>query len=329
MQFQAQNPLGNLEHLVTQHSNVEIEPGWSVPANVLSQKPESGYSTATDVRYPWNFINASQAAVACNSINANLMDVPHAQTINLNLEEQVSNWQSGIVGQSCLFGGNMDGFAGGFDGSPGGDGLPAPMGNDLTANPWENEAQDDVGLAGIAARTPVCPFPVARPYSQHSGYAGRRTFNLSNGNILWDWSGNIGEWLVNPALPNLWPYVASDNRDMSGNSIYTQWTQSYLTPFACPWLGPVDPSIPGSANFSEAQGVGGYFGAEAQSAPYNAIYRGGSWYKGPDAGIFHVDMGHTTVFIHPSVGFRCYIELTPPTGPSIFSDGTVEFQTGE
>lgn len=325
MQFQAQNPLGKVSQYATCAATppTGTETYCSLPQNVLAQQPTSLYSDAATQRYAWNDLTAAQAANACQAAGAKLMDVPHAQTINLNVAEQAQNWQSGTVGQGCLFGGNMDGYH--WDAQ---EPLAAPTGTDATADPYSGEEQD---ASAIANKVQVCPFLVIQNFqlSTKAGYAGRRTFYLSNGSVIWDWSGNLGEWLSN-ILPNnptgvasyftapngnglgYWDWNSADNPDAT----YTDWTQPYLADLERPWMGPYDPNVPVLATLNRQNGVGGYYGP---SKPGNGAYRGGSYYKGEDAGIFHIDIGHSPTFSDVQVGFRCYKDIGTPPAPKFFS----------
>ncbi|RJQ33558.1 hypothetical protein C4568_04475 [Candidatus Parcubacteria bacterium] len=327
MQFEAQNPDWYTYWPQITDRGAGAEPRYDVPAAFTSAQPTSLYSTATNHRIPWVFVTQKEAVAACASIGAHLVTITEAQTINRNIEMQNTNWLHG-VGQSCMYGGHIDGDPLSF--------VPAPMGGEQQSDPYQymNEDSNDIAR-GIGQ----CPFVLSDytstpPALRNNGIYSRRTLYLSTGAILWDWSGNVGEWLAdtctnngngNGALAtfpahgfgNGWGYFDYNPQNHIG-AAYTEWTQPYLFDYESIVLGPRNPALPGSAALNSDWGVGRYWGCYANGY---AIYRGGYAFKGANGGVFNIDAGHTTNFNHNYVGFRC--AMVPPakkdTAPAISS----------
>ncbi len=322
MQFEAQNPLGNIEGRATLNGGTTKTP-YVIPDTYKSQTPVSNFSgeTTSAYLYPWTYITQKEAIEACSRAGGSLMNMYHAQTINRDILMQPTNWQTNHIGQSCLFGGHLD-----LDPAYV---VPAPRGNTSLADAYDFM---DENTTGINNKTAQCPFN-AISYSspgvltvKKNGYASRRTMNLSSGDTIWDWSGNASEWLSdtcnnnsNPTgssavfnLPNgngygWWDYrdtdhPASSETGREGIPKYTEWTKSYLFEFESLLLGPRIPTVPGTELLNSNHGTGMYFGCRVNG---NAIYRGGAAYHGYEGGIFQMHADHETEYNHPFIGFRC------------------------
>ena len=113
-------------------------------------------------------------------------------------------------------------------------------------------------------------------------HLNKRTHSLSNGEVIWDLSGNVYEWV----------------RD---NSSVTQGGSGYVrtTPFsdALKW-GPAN-DYSGQTGAAEA-GLGYFFDASA-----GAVIRGGYWDGGTNAGPFDALLGYGPSVSSTHIGFRC------------------------
>ena len=317
MEFEAQNPLWSTYQSQIVDLGVSAEPRFQVPAGFTAAQPVSQYGTATEQRVPWVLITQPQAAAACASIGAHLVTIAEAQTINRNVETQNSNWPHGI-GQQCMYGGHVDGDPLSF--------VLAPTGDDQHNDPYQSMNENG---ESVAQGTGQCPF-VLSDYTTNpatlrdNGIYSRRTLYLSTGAILWDWSGNVGEWLAGTCTNNGNGYGASAIFPSSGagnggayfdynsqdhiGAAYTEWTQPYLADYESVILGPRNPLLAGSAALNSNWGVGKYWGCFANGF---AMYRGGYAFKGSNGGVFNLDAGHTNNFNHNYVGFRCAAGLAP------------------
>lgn len=141
------------------------------------------------VTAPWDnsFATAatySQSISACNAINS---AAPHTsrftipsnnqwQSVARDIETVGSNWSSGTAGSGSLYIGHVDSSPNG----PRGYAVASPV---VGVNDYNNTGNN----AGQA---------------WGSGKEERRYHTLSNGNVIWDFGGNVTEW-VSDILPNV------------------------------------------------------------------------------------------------------------------------------
>ncbi|OHB19177.1 MAG: hypothetical protein A2854_00715, partial [Parcubacteria group bacterium RIFCSPHIGHO2_01_FULL_56_18] len=335
MQFEAQNPTWSTYVSQIVDLGVAVEPRFSVPAGFTSQKPESAYSTDGIQRTPWVYITQREAITACESIGAHLVTMAEAQTINRNVETQNVNWPYGI-GQQCMYGGHVDGDPLSF--------VTAPTGDDQHNDPYQNMNENATSIAQSLGQ---CPF-VLSDYTtspatlRDNGVYSRRTLYLSTGAMLWDWSGNVGEWLAETCTNNASGYGApatfpSDGAGNGGTyfdfnpqdhigAAYTEWTQPYLVDYESITLGPRNPALAGSAALNSSSGVGKYWGCYTNGY---AVYRGGYAFKGSNGGVFNMDASHTANFNHNYVGFRCAKAVASSVSLDANGQSSLEIYAGD
>lgn len=128
----------------------------------------------------------------------------------------------------------------------------------------------------------------------------KRTLTLGNGGVIWDFAGNVWQW-VDATIPR-----KDEPRSLTpglGNSRWV-WAEFQTVPTS-PDYSPSDPS------WSSAQGVGRiyHYNSVGDTDPTLYTYiRGGNWRHGYDSGAF-------TIHMQPvpdkagidDVGFRCAI----------------------
>lgn len=118
-------------------------------------------------------------------------------------------------------------------------------------------------------------------YTYSGGRNRIRTHVLSNGEIIWDFSGNIFQWTLDP------PNLPNENSGMWHN-YNNDWNYAGVT-----WVKP-------SILLPRSHGFGTY---HTQGGAYDASFRGGYWGHNY-AGIFTLRAGpkfHSS----PRLGFRC------------------------
>ena len=115
-------------------------------------------------------VNLCAANKACVNSGGHLITNDEWMTIARNAEQVAANWQSGVVGTGCMFGGHMDND-------------PASA---LAASTDNDPYHGTKDVAGEAK----CPFTI----TEGNGNASKRIFTLSNGEVIWDLSGNVREW---------------------------------------------------------------------------------------------------------------------------------------
>lgn len=257
---------------------VAMAPKLSCPLNFIPVPPLDGYAsspfcvakyemrnTGSNVAVsqpsgtPWVNIQrgvdstiAGAAWKACKDLGSNydLISNSQWQAIARNIESVDSNWSGGVVGSGSLNRGHTNGAAA------------------ISAYSDDNNAC--VGTGQSCSRT--------------VWHANRRIHTLSNGMVIWDFSGNVWEW------------VRDNYPDLGINpSISLSWNE-----FSS--LSATNKAILGSANgsWNSVQGLGRAYGGAG-----GALVRGGRWANGDNAGIFSVDMQEGPTYAGTYVGFRC------------------------
>lgn len=217
---------------------------------------------------PWVSINQPDSAGNCSRIGAHLCTAKEAQTISRDIESVAANWKNNVIG-TCLYGGHIDND-------------PA---NALAASTDNNPYS---GTNDAATDTFECPFDTTPGGSD--GKEQRRTFNLSNGEVIWDWSGNVWEWLSNTCTGG----TGAGNWDST--AAWQEWTASAFDDYERATLGP------SSSVWDANNGTGRYYGCTANG---NAFIRSGGWDGGVYAGVFTLYLSNAPSGVGTSVGFRC------------------------
>lgn len=204
---------------------------------------------------PWVSLRHSAAVTACAALGggAHLITIAEAQTINRNIETQAANWANGVIGSLISSGGGLKRGNGGITDSTCYDG----------ADPEYGEGRDT-----------------------------KAKLVLSNGSELWDWSGNVEEWL----------YSTGANGTLGVPSGVTFETSTSLYSWDNIALNEERPIIgPSNGGWGEIYGTGRYYGGVST----NVVFRGGEYLNGNFSGVFAFQATHTTSFSDPVVGFRC------------------------
>ncbi|MFN8369838.1 MAG: hypothetical protein U0T83_04330 [Bacteriovoracaceae bacterium] len=219
---------------------------------------DDGYGTAVSTASgsPWVSINRANARSACKNLGAgyDLISNDQWQTLARNIAGVATNWSNGVVLDDQLNRGHTD---------------SAPN-NALAAS------SDDVN-GNCSGTGQTC--------DSSTWDSQRRTHVLSNGNIIWDFSGNVYEWVTNnnTAVNGVGGYMST----MSGGDI--RQTRYGASAFC---------SIPGSSPYC---GMG--YGDFASNA--GTIVRGGCWGSDLSGGIFAGDFLFNTAATGAAIGFRC------------------------
>lgn len=199
-------------------------------------------------------INRNDARTSCRLIGAGYDLISNAQwqTIARNIADQASNWESGTLYGTQLNRGHSD-------------------------NDPANSLAADVDTSPCVGTNQTC--------DQSTWNSQRRTHTLSNGEIIWDFAGNVWEWVSdnNVSVAGADGYIstmsAGDKRQVRyGND------QFCASPSATPWCG---------------MGYG-YFNYSA-----GAVIRGGTWYDELYAGVFAALLYYAPSSADTFVGFRC------------------------
>lgn len=177
-------------------------------------------------------------------------------TIAHNVLSVPSNWTGGAVGSGSLYSGHNDS-------SP--------------ASALAASTNDSDGYTGTGNSSPSNQ---------------RRTLTLTNGEVIWDFAGNVWEWTqgnISVKQPGLTGDSGFSWKDYNNPSL--QW--GGLSPMSRP-QGPVYP---------RSQGFGGLSSNFNATGAYGFI-RGGHWSEGVSAGAFTLNMSNAQSISVANVGFR-------------------------
>ncbi len=204
---------------------------------------------------PWVNINLPGAIAACAAIGAgsHLLTIAEAQTINRNIEAQAANWANGVIGSLVSAGGGLK--------------------------------RGNVGLNDSASTS------VGGPQGANSGRGTSAILVLSNGGVLWDWSGNAWEWV----------YGAGSNGSLGVPNGVT-FSASALIDWNSATLNEERPIFgPSNISWTSNNGIGKYL----CGGTTNGVVRGGSYNHGVNAGVFAINANIPTSYTAADVGFRC------------------------
>jgi hypothetical protein len=204
---------------------------------------------------PWVSVTRAAAATACaaNGTGYSLITHNHWQAIARSIESVTSNWSGGTVGSS---GGLSHGHS---------DNVPS---NTLAA-----DANDADGCDGTGE---VCD---ALTWNDQ-----RRTHVLPNGGVIWDFSGNVWEWLL---------------EDDAGGYGPDNYISEIIDPTTKQKWGP-------SGDYSALANPWGGLGYGTFSLGAGAVIRGASYSTTvTQAGVFAVEFAVNGAVGYLDVGFRC------------------------
>jgi prepilin-type N-terminal cleavage/methylation domain-containing protein len=213
-------------------------------------------------------ISQTDAITACslNGPGYGLITNAEWMTIARNIEGQSSNWTGGSVGSGGLWRGHSDNN-------------PS---NSLPAN-----ADDNLGYAGTGNTSPSVE---------------RRTHTISNGQVIWDLSGNVWEWTNDTIL-------GQDKPNNGSGSLWQNWsvfnTGGSYGSLSYNLTRPSNPDWDTTSGSNE--NVGQYFAGGLTGGPF-AFIRGGDWINNNDpirTGIFTLYLDYIPNSPRTFIGFRC------------------------
>ena len=223
-------------------------------------------------------ISQTNAITACSLNGAGYGLITNAEwmTIARNIEGQASNWRNGVIGSADASPTNGGLYRGHSDGTPN---------NALAANTDDNLGYEGTGNANET--------PVSRE---------RRTHSLSNGETIWDLSGNVWEWTSDTILGKDQP---------TGSSTGFTWRQyntgqsNSITNFGTLSRDLVGPS---NSSWGFTQNMGQIYsdGTSTNNTTF-AFIRGGYWGNTANAGVFALAVNNTPSYSDNAIGFRCVL----------------------
>jgi len=224
-------------------------------------KEVGGLATSTPTGNPWININQDQARTACQAIGAQLITNAQWTALARNIETTASNWSDGIVGSGVL----ARGWAAHVS----------------YGDSWTN--------TNVASSTgPSCLYNDGADICSSTGnHLYKRTHTLSNGETIWDLSGNVWEWNNDTCSQTNWYSGAA----------WIEWDNDALSDYEKTNAGSL-------GNYTSANGAGRYYGCIANG---NGFLRGGNWNYGDYAGVITLGLGDAPADLITSVGFRCTV----------------------
>jgi hypothetical protein len=244
---------------------------------------------------PWVNISRDEAALRCRALNETLGTCTGSgcdswdnanygyrlitntqwQVAARNLENTGANWTSGTVGSGYLWRGHSDNALGSnttlhtqtFSGSL------------AISSPRSDTGNSDYFGTGNTA---------TQNGSGTSGWQERRRFVTSNGRSIWDFGGNVWNWV-------------SDNYSTLGMNpdISADWGE-YSNTTNFPVSGVHRLNFAPTGSFNSSQNTGQLYGGSA-----GAVYRGGSWSYTSVVGLFSAILFSGPTHTSSNLGFRC------------------------
>ncbi len=219
---------------------------------------QAGVRASLDpVATPWVSLNRAQAAEACKANGSGYELIRNAewQSVAREIERVPGNWSGGAVGTGSL-------------------------------NTGHSDAAPNFVLAATADDADSC-FATGQSCTSGIWNSQRRTHRLSNGEFIWDFSGNVWEWMLDDSA------MAFNNEGyislMNDQPVYPSGTKALFGP---------------AGNYvSLNSGSYGGLGYALLTANNGTIIRGGSFDE--RSGIFSADTWDSPAAVWPNSGFRC------------------------
>ena len=240
-------------------------------ANNWANLGEIEAHSVADAR-PWVRINQTNARQACENLNnggaGNYHLITNAQwmTIARNVAAQENNWADGIIGSNYSSGGGL---------------YVGNVGN-IESTFQSHSCNHGSSLDGSTAGT-NCLVSGGLHDDRN-----KRTLILSNGEEIWDLSGNVWQWNNDTLNMHTW--------DEGGSNGYWNTISNETFRFNA---GPLN------LTWRQFHGVGYVFHSTTQT---NGFLRGGDWGFGANAGAFALGLVSAPSSSSSFLGFRCSYE---------------------
>lgn len=228
-------------------------------------KNVGGIATSQADGTPWTSITQTNAIAECAEAGGHLITNDEWMTIARNVEAQPANWANGTVGSLVSAGGGLK--------------------------------RGNVGIVDSASYNGADP-----------EYGATRDTKaqlvLSNGETIWDFSGNVWEW-TNSTIS-----CAGANCTIAEMPFDATPTSEYIEFTAINTYGQLsyDKIRPSNSSWNANYGMGRLYtdaDAASQSENVHAFLRGGTWDQGVYAGVFSLYLNYAASHANTYIGFRC------------------------
>jgi formylglycine-generating enzyme required for sulfatase activity len=229
-------------------------------------KNVSSVAASAAAGLPWVNITRDSSASTCAAVGANyrLISNTQWQTVARNAESVAANWSGNAVGSGVIARGHSDNS-------------PA----NILENSTDNDPYFGTGNSGAAWNT-LGVTPAA-------GTEQKRTQTPSNGDVVWDFGGNVYQW------------VSDNYADLGVNLTIPTGTDEFSNtsnfPTALPAINRLLFAPLGLYN--SAQNIGTVYGYTG------LVTRGLSFSTGTNAGLFAASLGGSSGGYNSDIGFRC------------------------
>lgn len=225
----------------------------------------SGNAVSLAAGTPWTNISQTDAISAASSActSCHLITEAEWMTVAANVLSVPGNWTSGTVGSGLIFRGHSDGNPAGV---------------------IEAGVDDANGYANTGNST-------------SSGPAQRRTLTLTNGEVIWDLSGNAWEW-TNATITGNQPGLSSGD---AGS--WKEWNASTLLMNSLPTVSRPSTISSTVGGYSASQGIGRLWSNPGEGGARSYV-RGGSWDGGAIAGVLTLNLNNVSNYLNTGFGFR-------------------------
>lgn len=222
-------------------------------------KNVGGTATSQAAGNPWVSISQTNAITAANNACDGCGLITEAQwmTIAANVLSVPSNWSGGSVGSGYIYSGHNDN-------SP--------------ANALSASSSDSDGYSGTGNSSPSNQ---------------RRTLTLTNGEVIWDFAGNVREWTTG---------TITGAQPTNGTGGYAWRQYSAITNWGNLPAGS-RPAAAGAGSWNASHGIGQIY-SNGNETGTRAFFRGGSWYDGSNAGVLSLILHVAPSLTYTGVGFR-------------------------